>query len=197
MKRLHVMLKVRDLDGSLAFYRELFAAEPTVRKPDYAKWMLDDPRVNFSIGVMRGEDGEVAAGIEHLGIQAESPQELSELRERIGRAGGTVDNEGETTCCYANSDKTWVVDAQGVAWEAFYTSGVATSYRSEQAAPGRGVTCCQPTAVEVGEGAGAVSGATDDGSACCEADCCSEQASTVGGLAAAESCCSPSCCATA
>lgn len=196
MKRLHVMIKVHDLDRSLAFYRELFAAEPTVRKADYAKWMLEDPRVNFSIGVMRAEEGESAAGIEHLGIQAESPAELAELRERIGRAGGTVDNEGETTCCYANSDKTWVVDAQGVAWEAFYTSGVATTYRSEEPAPGRAASCCQPAAAAVGEPESAAVGANDDPDACCEADCCVEQAATVGGSLAAESCCAPSCCAT-
>lgn len=139
MKRLHVMIKVRDLDASLSFYRALFAAEPTVEKPDYAKWMLDDPRVNFSIGVAGSDD----AGIEHLGIQAESPDELAELRERIGNAGGTVENEGETTCCYADSDKTWVVDGQGVAWEAFYTHGAAASYRSA-AAEGRAAGCCDP-----------------------------------------------------
>jgi len=123
MKRMHVMLRVKDLDEATCFYSSLFDAEPTRRKPDYAKWMLEDPRVNFSIAQTDGE-----YGIEHLGIQAETPAELEELRERIDRAGGTVNNEGETTCCYANSDKTWVVDQQGVSWEAFYTSDEADSY---------------------------------------------------------------------
>jgi catechol 2,3-dioxygenase-like lactoylglutathione lyase family enzyme len=190
MKRLHVMLKVRDLDESLAFYQELFAAEPTVRKADYAKWMLDDPRVNFSIGAMRGDDGAVAVpGIEHLGIQAETPEELAELRERIGRAGGTVENEGETTCCYANSDKTWVVDAQGVAWEAFYTSGTAATYRGEAPAAGRAAACCQPVT------AGAATPEASD-AACCDDDCCGDTAAAVTAGAAA-SCCAPDCCATA
>ncbi|HKL89032.1 MAG TPA: ArsI/CadI family heavy metal resistance metalloenzyme [Salinibacter sp.] len=132
MKRMHVMLRVKDLDEATRFYASLFDAAPTVQKPDYAKWMLDDPRVNFSIAEKDAEHG-----IEHLGIQAETPDELAELRERIDRAGGTVNNEGETTCCYANSDKTWVVDQQGVSWEAFYTSGDADSYHGEEAS-----ACC-------------------------------------------------------
>lgn len=134
MKRLHAMVKVTDLDDSIRFYSELFGAEPTLRKTDYAQWMLEDPRVNFSIAPVSAS-GETA-GIEHLGIQAETPEELAELRERIGRAGGTVEEEGETTCCYHNSDKTWVVDAQGVAWEAFHTSGEADTYYAESGA------CC-------------------------------------------------------
>lgn len=137
MKRLHVMLKVEDLEASIRFYSALFAAEPTKRKPDYAKWMLEDPRVNFSIAPAPGE-----AGIEHLGIQAETPEELAELRERIGRAGGSVDDEGETTCCYARSDKTWVVDGQGVSWEAFHTFADADSYHGESR-PAE-ASCCAP-----------------------------------------------------
>ena len=124
---MHVMLRVKDLAEATRFYSSLFDAEPTVEKSDYAKWMLDDPRVNFSIA-----EKEEEFGIEHLGIQAETPDELAELRERIDRAGGTVNNEGETTCCYANSDKTWVVDQQGVSWEAFYTSGEAETYYDEE-----------------------------------------------------------------
>lgn len=136
MKRLHVMLQVRDLDESIRFYSTLFAAEPTLRKPDYAKWMLEDPRVNFSIA----DHGE-SHGVEHLGIQAESPEELAELRERIGRTAGRVENEGETTCCYHHSDKTWVTDGQGVSWEAFFTSGEAATYHAEEGA-GRADGCC-------------------------------------------------------
>lgn len=128
---MHVMLRVKNLDEATRFYSTLFDTMPTVQKTDYAKWMLEDPRVNFSIA----EKNE-NFGIEHLGIEAETPDELEELRDRIDRAGGTVDNEGETTCCYANSDKTWVVDAQGVAWEAFFTSGEAETYYDEETAAG-------------------------------------------------------------
>jgi catechol 2,3-dioxygenase-like lactoylglutathione lyase family enzyme len=124
---MHVMLRVKDLDEATRFYSSLFDAEPTKEKADYAKWMLDDPRVNVSIAEKNEE-----FGIEHLGIQAETPAELEELRERIHRAGGTVNNEGETTCCYANSDKTWVVDQQGISWEVFYTSDEADSYYAEE-----------------------------------------------------------------
>ena len=127
MKRMHVMLQVKNLDEAVEFYSALFDAAPTVTKPDYAKWMLDDPKVNFSVAEKSGNH----YGIEHLGIQAETPSELEELRSRIARAGGTVKNEGKTTCCYANSDKTWIVDAQGVAWEAFYTASSAESYHGE------------------------------------------------------------------
>lgn len=127
MKRMHVMLRVNDLDEATRFYSTLFDTTPTKKESDYAKWMLDDPRVNFSIA-----EKDENFGIEHLGIQAETPDELDELRDRIGRAGGTVNNEGETTCCYANSDKTWVVDPQGVSWEAFYTSGEAETYYAEE-----------------------------------------------------------------
>ena len=125
MHRLHVNLKVRDLDESVRFYSTLFAAEPTVTKPDYAKWMLDDPRVNFSIVETpdRGNDH----GIEHLGIQAETEEELQEFRRRIDSMQGKVFDEGQTVCCYHASDKTWITDAQGVSWETFFTSGEADS----------------------------------------------------------------------
>lgn len=131
MKRMHVMLKVNDLTESINFYSTLFGAEPTVQKEDYAKWMLDDPRVNFSIAERSG-----AKGIEHLGIQTETEEELQELRTNIGRAHGLVREEGETTCCYANSDKSWITDPQGVSWEAFYTFGESDVYASEEHA------CC-------------------------------------------------------
>lgn len=134
MKRMHVMLKVENLENSIRFYSALFDTEPTVHKADYAKWMLEDPRVNFSISDQGSE-----RGIEHLGIQAETPEELTDLRNRIARAGGTVTHEGETTCCYAQSDKSWVMDEQGVSWEAFYTHGVATTFT---AAPKEGAPCC-------------------------------------------------------
>jgi len=137
MKRMHVMLSVKDLDEAVKFYSALFDSAPTVAKPDYAKWTLEDPRVNFSLAERPG-----AHGIEHLGIQAETAGELDELRARIAKAGGTVKDEGKTTCCYAKSDKTWVVDAQGVAWEAFHTSGSAPAYYGEKHGE-----CCQAAVV--------------------------------------------------
>lgn len=149
MKRMHVMLRVKDLKESMHFYTELFGAEPTIQKVDYAKWMLEDPRVNFSIAEKRGERH---LGIEHLGIQAETPRELEVLRERIARTRGIVKDEGQTTCCYAHSDKTWVVDGQGVAWEAFYTMGQAET--DDAFAPSAGSPsedCCGPKCCENSE----------------------------------------------
>ncbi|OYW21434.1 MULTISPECIES: ArsI/CadI family heavy metal resistance metalloenzyme [unclassified Sphingomonas] len=123
MKRLHVHVAVDDLDRSVGFYSTLFATEPTVIKPDYAKWMLDDPRVNFAISA-RG----TAAGIEHLGIQVEDAGELAEVYSRIAKADAPVVEEGETTCCYAKSEKSWITDPQGVVWETFLTQGESTTY---------------------------------------------------------------------
>jgi catechol 2,3-dioxygenase-like lactoylglutathione lyase family enzyme len=124
MKRLHVHVGVTDLDQSIRFYSALFAAGPSVVKDDYAKWMLDDPRVNFAISA--GQHG--AKGIEHLGIQAENGDELSEVYGRLKAADGPVLEEGATTCCYAKSEKSWIADPDGVVWEAFFTNGEATVY---------------------------------------------------------------------
>ncbi len=123
MKRLHVHVAVDDLDRSIGFYSTLFAAAPSVTKPDYAKWMLDDPRVNFAIS-MRG----TAAGVEHLGIQVEDAGELAEVYSRLANADAPVVEEGKTTCCYAKSEKSWITDPQGVVWETFLTEGESTSY---------------------------------------------------------------------
>ena len=138
MKRLHVHVSVNDLDKSVRFYRELFAAEPTVVKPDYAKWMLEDPRVNFAISQRGG-----ATGVRHLGIQVEDRGELDEVYGRLQRADGPVLQEGATTCCYAKSEKSWIEDPQGIEWETFLTSGESTLYGSDlakAAAP----ACCSP-----------------------------------------------------
>lgn len=140
MQRLHVNLKVRDLEESVRFYSTLFDAAPGVRKQDYAKWMLDDPRVNFSIVSTPGEANRV--GIEHLGIQAETEEELAELRRRIGGMQGRVFDQGETECCYHASDKTWITDAQGVSWETFFTSGEAASLHDTSTA-GRDDCCAE------------------------------------------------------
>ena len=124
MKRLHVHVAVADLGQSIGFYSTLFGAAPTVTKADYAKWMLDDPRVNFAIS--SGDRGRT--GIEHLGIQAEDVGELTEVYGRLSEAGRPVLEEGATTCCYAKSEKSWVSDPDGVVWEAFHTTGEATHY---------------------------------------------------------------------
>jgi len=124
MKRLHVHVGVSNLDQSIAFYSTLFGAKPTVNKDDYAKWMLDDPRVNFAISA-----GHLAAkGIEHLGIQAESEGELAQVYGRLKAADRPMLEEGATTCCYAKSEKSWISDPDGVVWEAFFTNGQATVY---------------------------------------------------------------------
>jgi hypothetical protein len=123
MKRLHIHVSVQDVAGSIPFYTTLFAAAPRVVKPDYAKWMLEDPRVNFAISA-RGK----SLGLDHLGIQAESPAELAEIYGRLTAADRPTLEEGETTCCYAKSTKSWIGDPAGIAWEAFLTTGESTYY---------------------------------------------------------------------
>lgn len=145
MKRLHVHVGVEDLSKSIGFYSTLFDAEPTIVKHDYAKWMLEDPSVNFAIS----SDNHAANGIEHLGIQAENSEELTEVYGRLKAADRPVLEQGATTCCYAKSDKSWITDPDGVVWEAFYTNGDATVYGdspelsalSSSAAAG---ACCTP-----------------------------------------------------
>lgn len=129
MKRLHVHVGVDDLANSIRFYSTLFGAEPTVVKEDYAKWMLEDPKVNFAIS----EGNHARKGIEHLGIQVESTEELSEVYGRLKAADRPVLEEGQTTCCYAKSEKSWITDPDGVVWEAFHTRGEATTYGASPA----------------------------------------------------------------
>jgi catechol 2,3-dioxygenase-like lactoylglutathione lyase family enzyme len=123
MKRLHVHVAVADLPQSIRFYSGLFAAQPGVVKADYAKWMLDDPRVNFAIST-RGRQ----PGLDHLGIQVESEGELHEVYSRLREAGGNIIEQGQTACCYAKSEKSWIDDPAGIAWETFLTTGESTSY---------------------------------------------------------------------
>ncbi|HEX7689932.1 MAG TPA: ArsI/CadI family heavy metal resistance metalloenzyme [Burkholderiaceae bacterium] len=118
MKRFHVHAHVADLAASISFYSRLFGAEPARVEADYAKWMLEDPRLNFAISTRGG-----APGVDHLGFQVDEADELPALKERALAAGQAVLDEGETTCCYARSEKHWVTDPQGIAWEHFHTLG--------------------------------------------------------------------------
>lgn len=139
MKRLHVHVAVSDLDASIAFYSKLFSAEPTVAKPDYAKWMLDDPRVNFAISARGAEPG-----LDHLGIQVESGEELGVMRDRLEFAGASLVSEAGTTCCYARSDKHWITDPQGLAWETFHTLEAAPIYGATREQT-QSIACCTPS----------------------------------------------------
>ena len=123
MKRMHVHVAVEDIKHSIGFYSALFAARPSVIKSDYAKWMLDDPRVNFAIST-RGRQ----PGLDHLGIQVEDAEELQEVYARLRMAGGSITEQGQTACCYARSEKSWIDDPAGIAWETFLTTGESTDY---------------------------------------------------------------------
>ncbi len=143
MKRMHVHVAVDDLPSSIGFYSALFAAEPSIVKPDYAKWMLDDPRVNFAISA-RGR----VAGLDHLGIQVEDKDELNEIHSRLHKAGGQVIEQGETRCCYAKSEKSWIEDPAGISWETFLTTGETTDYGDgtgeREARIAKMTACCAP-----------------------------------------------------
>ena len=142
MKRLHVHVSVDDLARSVRFYSTLFAAEPAVTKADYAKWMLDDPRVNFAISTRSG-----GSGLDHLGIQVETQGELQEVYGRLRQADRPVLDEGATTCCYAQSEKSWITDPQGLSWETFLTTGESTAYGDSAdlgAIRTTAAVCCTP-----------------------------------------------------
>ena len=130
MKRFHVHVGVRDLQRSIRFYSAMFAAAPTVRKPDYAKWMLDDPRVNFAIST-RAEK----AGLDHLGIQAEDDAELEEIGSRLAQADVSLVPQKGASCCYAKSDKYWTLDPQGIAWESFHSLDSVPVYGEDRRIP--------------------------------------------------------------
>jgi catechol 2,3-dioxygenase-like lactoylglutathione lyase family enzyme len=130
MKRLHVHVAVDDLEQSTAFYSTLFGTEPAVVQHDYAKWMLEDPRVNFAISA-RGRN----SGVDHLGIQVDSADELERLAGQLKKAGETTRDQEATTCCYARSDKSWVNDPNGLRWETFFTFGEAPTYGEDLSEP--------------------------------------------------------------
>ncbi len=157
MKRFHVHVSVADLDRSVAFYSGLFGAPPAVRKPDYAKWMVDDPRLNFAISQRGG-----VPGVNHLGLQAESEGELAAIRTAFAAAdAGAVTDEPGATCCYARSDKHWLRDPQGIPWEGYHTLGQVAVFgapatvdappaedaeRGRAASPAPRSACCSPPA---------------------------------------------------
>ena len=140
MKRLHIHVSVTDIDESVRFYSTLFAAQPTIRKDDYAKWMLEDPHANFAISKR-----DKTTGIRHLGIQVENSAELAEVYSRLDHAHRPVLNEGATTCCYAKSEKSWVEDPQGVQWETFLTTGESTVCGNGSMEGTRAKPCCEPS----------------------------------------------------
>ncbi|MBB4837209.1 catechol 2,3-dioxygenase-like lactoylglutathione lyase family enzyme [Sphingomonas kyeonggiensis] len=136
MKRLHLHISVPDLDQAIAFYGTLFDAPPTVVKADYAKWMLEDPRVNLAISARSR-----ATGVDHVGIQVDSADALGDLAGRLKAAGATTFDQEATTCCYAKSDKSWVTDTAGVRWETFFTHGDATAYGEDEVIPTTRACC--------------------------------------------------------
>lgn len=140
MKRFHIHVGVRDLNHSVQFYSTLFGQKPTKLKEDYAKWMLEDPRINFAISTRSNEEG-----IDHLGFQVDENSELTELTERLKKADLGVYGEGATTCCYAESNKAWVKDPSGIAWETYQTMADAEVYSEKPKAPEVSTgTCCAP-----------------------------------------------------
>lgn len=145
MKRFHAHVRVDDLEASVRFYSTLFGAEPTLLKSDYAKWMLDDPRVNFAISL-----GSSAPGLDHLGFQVESDEDLATIASRLTGAGQTVAKQENAACCYARGNKGWVSDPSGISWETFHTTGESTVYGGDVAprlaasTPQAGKSCCAP-----------------------------------------------------
>ena len=155
MKRFHVHLHVDDLSRSIGFYSKLFAAEPVRVEGDYAKWLLDDPAVNFAISTRGAQPG-----IDHVGIQTDDPAELAALKARAEAADLALLDEGATTCCYARSEKHWVTDPQGIAWEHFHTLADIPVFREAAPAEVAASACCARRGKPVGI-------AVKPGSSCC------------------------------
>ena len=170
MKRFHVHAHVEDLAASIVFYSKMFAADPTRIESDYAKWMLEDPRINFAISMRGGKPG-----VDHLGLQTDSAEELVELKARAEAADMTLQDVGETSCCYARSDKHWITDPQGIAWEHFHTLDnipvfsetrpeVATATTESSACCAAGAPTPRSTSAKVGKPIGI---AVKPASSCC------------------------------
>lgn len=139
MKRFHVHVAVDDLQANIRFYSTVFGAQPTVQKPDYAKWMLEDPRINFAIS-QRG----AKVGVDHLGFQVDSDEELTVLRKQVADAEIAALDQPDATCCYARSDKYWITDPQGIAWETYRTLGDAKIYGADRSTADTNSACCSP-----------------------------------------------------
>lgn len=140
MKRFHVHLHVEDLNKNIDFYSKLFGAEPSRVESDYAKWMLDDPKLNFAISTR----GSQVVGLDHLGFQVDEEAELAALKQRAQVADMAMLEEGETTCCYARSEKHWITDPQGVAWEHFHTLDSIPVFNEPKRDAAQGAACCTP-----------------------------------------------------
>ncbi len=143
MKRFHIHVGVKNLEQSIQFYSILFGQKPSKLKDDYAKWMLKDPKLNFAISTRTQTEG-----VDHVGIEVETPSELSEISERLKNADLGIYDEGETTCCYAKSNKAWVEDPSGLAWEPYQTMGEAEVFGSKQAPVSEDAQCCVPDDAE-------------------------------------------------
>ena len=139
MKRFHVHVAVDDLDANIRFYSSVFGTPPTVSKPDYAKWMVEDPRINFAIS-QRG----AKAGVDHLGFQVDTDEELKSLRDQVAAAEIAALDQPDATCCYARSDKYWITDPQGIAWETYRTLGEAEIYGAQTRKAEESSACCSP-----------------------------------------------------
>ncbi len=144
MKRLHVHIAVEDLQKNIEFYSTMFGAEPTVQHDDYAKWMLDDPKVNFAIS-----NRSAKTGLDHLGIQAEDEQELSAIKQCLDATQTPIETQEQASCCYSSSDKHWITDPQGIAWESFHTlSEIPTFNDSQAASDGENPFACRPAEIK-------------------------------------------------
>lgn len=144
MKRFHIHVGVSDLAQSIRFYSALFGSEPAKVKDDYAKWMLDDPRINFAISTRAAK-----TGVDHLGLQVDSVDELNVLRAQMSSANISTHDDGETTCCYAKSEKSWVADPDGIAWEAYHTMQDAQIFSHSETPKSEQSACCAPTTGQV------------------------------------------------
>lgn len=142
MKRMHVHIRVADLAHNISFYSALFNAEPTVVKNDYAKWMLEDPRINFAISSRSNE-----TGLDHLGFQVDSAEELNEINSRLAKAELPIETEEGAACCYAKSNKHWTVDPQGIAWESYQTLDTIPTFNEKEEQQGIAAACCTPAPV--------------------------------------------------
>jgi len=156
MKRFHAHLRVDDLESSVRFYSTLFGSQPTVLKTDYAKWMLDDPRVNFAVTA-----GSTSTGLDHLGLQVESDEDLAAIAGRLNTAGQSVLKQENAACCYARGNKGWVSDPSGISWETFHTFGENTVYGNDLAP--------RPPAARAPDSEACCAPAPSSASACCSA----------------------------